>query len=202
MKRIISFTGPMGSGKSTIAKSLYGKLDNCMIIPMAGIAKQCVEIITGVQMNERQPDGSYDFSRKQKEKVLPSGMHLGAFIRDFAEHVRLIDKFIWIDATFNIIESSNHDNYIIPDVRMLSEWKFLNSLNDSDGYTSFIFRILPEPSLLDIIPKLNDGRDTSHNTENELNSAGVDAVYYNSLGEDNIRRISNDMYNFMHRFFP
>jgi len=186
-KIVIGIAGKKGSGKSSVARALYNKLDNCMIIPLAGLAKQCVEIITGVGMNELQPDGSYDYSQKQKEMLLPSGMELGLFIREFAESVRSIDKLIWMDSTFNIIDNSNHKFYIIPDVRLLSEYHFINKLNNLDGYSSYIFRVNAGSGM-----NVNnmDGRDLTHPTETELDNEVYDSIFTNNKGMSQINTIS------------
>lgn len=189
-KKIVALTGVKGSGKSSVARALYNKLDNCMIIPMAGLAKQCVELITGVGMNELQPDGSYDYSQKQKQMLLPSGMELGLFLREFAEAVRGIDKLIWIDSTFNIIDSSNNEWFIIPDVRMIEEYNAINKLNEMDGYQSFIFRINAGAG---IKPNLLDGRDLSHRTENQLADEVYDGTYVNVKGQASINSIADQI---------
>lgn len=186
-KKIIAISGKKGSGKSTLARSLYSKLDNCMIIPIAGIAKQCVEIITNYPMNELQPDGSYDYSQKQKQMLLPSGMELGKFIREFAEAVRTIDRLVWIDSSFNIIENSNCEWFIIPDLRLKQEYNFINELNNRDGYKSFIFRINAGSG----ITGSNDGREASHYTERELDNVGYDDVFTNKKGMENVNDIAS-----------
>jgi len=190
-KTIIALSGKMGCGKSTIARHIYNKLDDAMIIPIAGMAKQCVEIITGVPMAEQQPDGSYDYSQKQKSLLLRSGTDLGVFIREFAESVRSVDKTVWIDATFNIIEESNRKYYIIPDLRMLTEYNFLSQLTNSDDYEVFIFRIESKLS------KETGGRSLSHRTENELDGVTFDANYTNTPPLHNADTIAKQIVNYI-----
>lgn len=190
-KKIIALSGKMGSGKSTIARHVYNKLDDAMIIPLAGVAKQCIEIITGVAMDEKQPDGSYDYSQKQKGMLLRSGMPLGVFIREFAEASRGFDKTIWIDSTFNTIEGSNRKHYIIPDLRMLTEYDFLLGLTNSDEYEVYMFRI--ESAL----SKDKDGRSMSHVTESELDGKQFDAVYKNAPPLHNAELIAKQIVNYI-----
>lgn len=190
-KKIIALSGKMGCGKSTIARHIYNKLDDAMIIPLAGVAKQCIEIITGVSMDEKQPDGSYDYSQKQKGMILRSGMPLGVFIREFAEASRGFDKTIWIDATFNTIESSNRKHYIIPDMRMLTEYDFLLGLTNSDEYEVYMFRIES------ILSKDRDGRSMSHVTESELDAKQFDAVYKNTPPLHNAESIAKQIVNYI-----
>lgn len=190
-KKIIALSGKMGCGKSTIARHVYNKLDNAMIIPLAGVAKQCIEIITGVAMSEQQPDGSYDYSQKQKGMLLRSGMPLGVFIREFAEASRGFDKSIWIDATFNTIESSSRKHYIIPDMRMITEYEFLLGLTNSDEYEVYMFRIESA------ISKDKDGRSMSHHTECELDTKQFDAVYKNTPPLHNAELIAKQIVNYI-----
>lgn len=186
-KKIIAISGKKGSGKSSIARALHSKLDKCMIIPIAGIAKQCVEIITNYPMTELQPDGSYDYSQKQKQMLLPSGMELGKFIREFAEAVRTVDRLVWIDSSFTVIENSDYEWYIIPDLRLMQEYNFINELNNRDGYKSFVFRINAGAGL----PGSNDGRESSHYTECELDNVGYDDVFTNKKGIENVNDIAS-----------
>lgn len=190
-KKIIALSGKMGCGKSTIARHVYNKLDDAMIIPLAGVAKQCIEIITGVPMEEKQPDGSYDYSQKQKGMLLRSGMTLGVFIREFAEASRSFDKTIWIDATFNTIEGSNRKHYIIPDLRMLTEYNFLLDLTNSDEYEVYMFRI--ESAL----SKDKDGRSMSHVTESELDEKQFDKTFNNTPPLHNAEMIANQIVNYI-----
>jgi len=201
MKRtIIALCGHIGAGKSSVAREIYNRLDNAMIIPMAGVAKQCVEIITGVDMDERQPDGSYDYSRKSKAKLLPSGSTLGIFMRDFAEAVRSLDEMVWINATFNIIESSSRRYYIIPDIRMYHEFQYLRSLEErSDDYSAYVFRINPDEKLLSSV-QYKDGRDGTHVTEADTSRFCVDGSYLNSYGFNNVGLIADSIVKTIHTY--
>jgi hypothetical protein len=190
-KTIIALCGDMRSGKSSVARSLYQKLDDCMIIPFAGISKQCIEMITGIEMNDRLPDGSYDYSQLQKQKSLPGGMMLGQFIRDFSEAVRTIDPYIWADATIRQMININRRNYIIPDLRMKHEFEALIDLEDSDDYRVFIYRIQADDSLKKL--QKSDGRDLNHPTEVSHKLFNVDKTFTNKVGLINLESIANDI---------
>jgi hypothetical protein len=192
MKTIIGICGEKGSGKSTLASKVYRGLEPCMILPMAGVAKQCVEYITGVEMDERQPDGSYDYSQKAKQKLLPSGTQLGVFIRDFAEAVRHIDPLIWIDAAHRKIDEGRHRYIIIPDIRIPAESKWLNDLNNSDEYESYLFRINPDQALRSK-NSAGDARETSHHTETSFLQFPVDKSYMNNFGISSVDKIASDI---------
>lgn len=189
-KTVIALCGHKGGGKSTVAREIYNRLNDAMIIPLAGVAKQCVELITGIEMDERQPDGSYDYSQKAKTKMVGEDISLGIFIREFAESIRAIDDSVWINATFNNIESTQRRYYIIPDLRMLSEYTYLCNLdNRSDDYSVYIFRINPDEKLLSTM-KNNDGRDNEHITETSIRGVCVDGEYTNSYGIYNTSKIA------------
>lgn len=188
-KTIISICGERGSGKSELAKAIYTRLDSCMIIPFAGLAKQCVELITGVQMKDRQPDGSYDYSPNQKAKVLPGGSTLGVFVRDFAEKTREIDPHIWVDNTLRIIDESRHRYYIIPDMRTQIEFDTLDHMDSGDDYEVYMCRMVPDESILK--RRIDDGRGLNHQTELASKSFTVDDDFKNSYGMHNINRIAD-----------
>lgn len=189
-KTIIAICGDKGSGKSTLAKELYTRLDSCMIIPFAGMAKSCVETITGVNMLDRQPDGSYDYSPKQKSMVLPGGCTLGVFVRDFAEKVRELDPFVWIDATMRIIDESRHRNFIIPDMRLPFEWDALNKAGSGDDYNVYMCRLQPGSKLLEKTG-MDDGRSSDHHTELSHRGMVVDDTFPNEYGMSNIQFIAD-----------
>lgn len=191
-KTIIAIAGDKQSGKSTLARELYQRLNNCMIIPFAGVPKQCVEIITGVDMSERQPDGSYDYSQKQKAKTLPGGSTLGVFIRDFAEAVRTVDKFIWADAAIRIIDEAAHQNFIVPDIRMPQEYDLLHKMDSSEGYNVYICRLVPDKTITSRF-SINDGRESDHNTERALDGHIMDDTFSNSYGLHNLQRIADEI---------
>lgn len=192
-KTVIALCGHKGGGKSTVAREIYNVLNDAMIIPFAGIAKQCVELITGIGMDELQPDGSYDYSQKAKTKMVGGNISLGVFIREVAESIRAIDDLVWINGTFNNIESIQRRYYIIPDLRMLSEYTYLCNLdNKSDDYSVYIFRINPDEKLLSVTAN-NDGRDNEHITETSLNNVCVDGEYTNSYGLSNASSIAKDI---------
>jgi len=190
-KNIIALCGDMKSGKSSVARTIYQKLDDCMIIPFAGISKQCIEMITGIEMTDRQPDGSYDYSQTQKQKHLPGGMMLGQFIRDFSESVRSIDPYIWADATIRQINDISRRNYIIPDLRMKHEFEALVNLESDDDFSVFIYRIEADDQLKKI--QKHDGRDLSHPTEVSHKLFNVDKTYTNKMGLINLESIANDI---------
>jgi ABC-type dipeptide/oligopeptide/nickel transport system ATPase component len=190
-KTIIAICGERGSGKSELAKQLYSRLDNCMIIPFAGMAKQCVELITGVQMLDRQPDGSYDYSPTQKAKVLPGGSTLGVFVRDFAEKVREIDPYVWVDNTVRLIDESRHRYFIIPDMRMDLEFQTLDKMDSGDDYNVYMCRLIPDNSLTK--RRVDDGRDVQHSTEIMSKSFTVDDEFTNSFGLHHINRIADQI---------
>lgn len=163
-----------------------------MIIPFAGVVKQCVEMITGVDMDEREPDGSYDYSRRLKSKKLSGGKSIGVFIRDFAESVREIDEMVWINATFNSIESSNRMYYVIPDMRMLQEYTYLYNLDkNSEDYTVFMFRIKADPKLQSLADA--DGRTDDHPTETGLLNVCVDGEFVNTRGSSSPKQIAESI---------
>lgn len=192
-KTIIAICGEKGSGKSELARALYSRLDNCMIIPFAGLAKQCVELITGVDMADRQPDGSYDYSPAQKAKVLPGGCTLGVFVRDFAEKVREIDPHVWVDNTTRIIDEARHRYYIIPDMRVDLEFQMLDRMDSGDDYNVYMCRVVPDESMKK--RRMEDGRSDNHSTELMSKLFNVDDEFVNSFGMHNINRIADQIVN-------
>jgi len=128
MKQLIAISGKINSGKSTLARKLYEQIPNASIIPLAGCMKQCVELITGIEMLDRQPDGSYDYSRTQKS--LPYGdQTLAQFIVEFAEKIREINPDCWIKVTERLIAKSTAQVIIIPDMRTKRELEWAKGLN-------------------------------------------------------------------------
>lgn len=128
MKQLIAISGKINSGKSTLARKLYEQIPNSSIIPLAGCMKQCVELITGIEMLDRQPDGSYDFSRTQKASTYGDAT-LAQFIVEFAEKIREINPDCWIKVTERLIAKSNSQVIIIPDMRTKRELTWAKGLN-------------------------------------------------------------------------
>ncbi len=127
MKQLIAISGKINSGKSTLARKLYEQIPNSSIIPLAGCMKQCVELITGIEMLDRQPDGSYDYSRTQKG--MPYGdQTLAQFLVNFAEKMRELNPDVWIKVTERLIAKSNAQVIIIPDMRTKRELDWVKNL--------------------------------------------------------------------------
>jgi ABC-type dipeptide/oligopeptide/nickel transport system ATPase component len=145
-KQIIGLVGRAGSGKDTIGELIKKHVETkSKSVMMKGFADAIKETLSNIFII---PLGCF-YDRELKEK--PMHELYGRSPRDMCKWFgtdvmrKDIDMDIWLNRMFRVIETTDFDFYIIPDVRFLNEAKSIKDFGGTLIYIDADERLGPIP---------------------------------------------------------
>jgi len=188
--QIIALHGAYGSGKDVVGACISDVLRErgltCYNRKFGSAVKRAVWALTGVPMkvvDDKSYDWAvYDYTREQKAMELPGlGMTLGKMLQIFATDVvrKSINPDTWIHVLKNELESQEFADEVsaTPTVVIITDLRFPNEEMWLESVNSINIKVKRPASMLDDIL---DGRDRSHQSEQDLHDDGFDHILHNT----------------------